>query len=171
MTQNCNEQLLDDVVRIDLVPASECQLPVPMQVSGLVEMTVPGMSQWQPQQAIAALGAARLSLSYSVEDGDDGELDTPPTLKQQEKRVAAGIVVSHDLQVPLTFGFQATREAVALVQRSGDFHAVLTTQGGDRYLLYSLPNTSAVTLDEQGLNQQATCKIALQSMSHVILLK
>lgn len=171
MTQNCNEQLLDDVVRIDLVPAAECKLPVPMQVSGLVEMTVADLDQWQPQQATAALAAALLSLSYSVDDGDDGELDTPPVLKQTEKRHAAGIIVTHDMQVPLTFGFQATREAVALVQRTGDFHAVLTTQGGERYLLYSLPNTSSVTLDEQGLNQQAVCKISLQSMSHVILLK
>ena len=158
------------MVRVDLVPASECQLPVPFQVAGLTEMTVTNLSQWAPQSAITALGAALLSLAYSVQDGDDGEIEQSPTLKQSDKRQAAGVVVTHDLQVPLTVGFQATRDAVGLLQQQ-DFHVVLTTSDGEHYLLYSLPNASSVVLDETGVNQQSTVKVSLQSMSHVILLK
>jgi hypothetical protein len=171
MIQNCNEQMLDDVVRVDIVAASECQLPIPFQVSGLTKMTVPNLSQWRPQTAIAALGSAKLSVSYAVQDGDDGELESAPALKQTEKRVAAGIVVTHDLQVPLTALFQATREAAALVQQTGDFHVILTTQESARYLLYSVPNASSLLLDEQGIGQSATLKLSLQSMSHVIRLE
>lgn len=171
MTQNCNEQLLDDVVRVDLVPASECSLPVPFQVAGLTEMTVQNLAQWAPQTAITALGAAAMSLSYSVTDGDDGEIDQAPSYKQSEKRQAAGNVVSHSLDIPITAAFQATREAVAKVQQEGDFHVVLTTSDGERYLIYTLPNASSVALDETGVNQQATVKVSGQSMSHVILLK
>ena len=33
MIQNCNEQLLDDVVRVDLVLASECKIGIPFQIA------------------------------------------------------------------------------------------------------------------------------------------
>lgn len=171
MQQNCLEQLLSDVVRVDLVPASECKLPVPFQVAGLTEMTVADLAGWEPQKPTAALGQATLSLSYSVADGDDGEIDQAPTYKQTEKRQAAGHVVTHTIDIPVTAAFTATREAVALTQRSGDFHALLTTDAGQRYLLYALPNTPVVTLEEQGIDQQSTVKVTLQSMSHAILLK
>ena len=165
MIQNCNEQLLDDVVRVDLVLASECKLVVPFQVA-MIEMdgtyTEGGVTKDR-------IGAAGLSLAYNVQDGDDGEIDSAPVLKQTDKQVAAGIVVTHDLQVPVTAGFEATRIAVEGLQ-TRHFHVVLTTQDGVRYLLYSLPNTSLLLLDEQDVNRTATVKVTLQSMSHVIRL-
>lgn len=165
MIENCKEQILDDVVRVDVVLASECDFAVPFQIS-LTEMagtkTVDG-------QTIDRVGAAGLSLAYSVQDGDDGEMDSAPTLKQTEKQQAMGIVVNHDLQVPITSGFEATRHAVKGLQ-TRHFHVVLTTQEGVRYLLYSLPNTSLLLLDEQSVNQKTTVKVTLQSMSHVIRL-
>lgn len=165
MIQNCNEQLLDDVVRVDLVLASECKIDIPFQIA-LTEMAgtrVIGGS------AVDIIGAPGLSLAYNVQDGDDGEIDSAPVLKQTDKQVAAGIVVTHDLQVPVTAGFEATRIAVEGLQMR-HFHVVLTTQDGVRYLLYSLPNTSLLLLDEQDVNRTATVKVTLQSMSHVIRL-
>lgn len=165
MIQNCNEQLLDDVVRVDLVLASECKIDIPFQIA-LTEMAgtkVVGGS------ATDIIGAPGLSLAYNVQDGDDGEIDSAPVLKQTDKQVAAGIVVTHDLQVPVTAGFEATKTAVRGLQMR-HFHVVLTTQDGVRYLLYSLPNTSLLLLDEQDVNRTATVKVTLQSMSHVIRL-
>ena len=166
MIQDCNEQILNDVVRVDLVPAELCDLAVPFQVSGLTEMSG---TKNQGGQQVSRIGAAALSLAYSVTDGDDGEIDSAPTLKQSEKRQAAGIVVSHDLQVPVTAGFEATRIAVNALNTK-DFHALLTTDDGTKYLCYALPNTSSVLLDEQGIDSQSTVKVTLQSMSHVIRL-
>jgi hypothetical protein len=80
-----------------------------------------------------------------------------------------GIVINHDLQVPVTAGFETTRTAVQGLQ-TRHFHVVLTTDDGTRYLLYSLPGSSLLLLDEQEVNQKATVKITLQSMSHVIRL-
>lgn len=169
MIQTCREQILDDVVRIDLVLASSCHFPIPFQI-GLSEMTVANLDDWTPQSTShAVIGQALLSVADNVQDGDDGEMDGAPSLKQTEKQQAAGIVVSHDLQIPVTAGFVATRTAVAGVQ-TRHFHVVLTTNNGTRYLLYSLPNTSLLLLDEQDTNQKATVKVKLQSMSHVILL-
>ena len=165
MIQNCNEQLLDDVVRVDLVLASECKIDIPFQIA-MTEMAGTRMVGGSPTDIIGAPG---LSLAYTVQDGDDGEIDSAPVLKQTDKQVAAGIVVTHDLQVPVTAGFEATKTAVRGLQLR-HFHVVLTTQDGVRYLLYSLPNTSLLLLDEQDVNRTATVKVTLQSMSHVIRL-
>lgn len=165
MIQNCNEQLLDDVVRVDVVLASLCDMEVPFQVR-TNEMastkTVGG-------QTVSRIGMPGLSIAYDVKDGDDGEIESAPVLKQSDKQVAAGIMVSHDLQVPVTAGFEATRVAVEGLQ-TRHFHVVLTTQDGTRYLLYSLPGTSLLLLDEQDVNHSTTVKMTLQSMSHVIRL-
>ena len=165
MIQNCNEQLLDDVVRVDLVLASECKIDIPFQIA-LTEMAGTKVVGGSPTDIIGAPG---LSLAYNVQDGDDGEIDSAPVLKQTDKQVASGIVVSHDLQVPVSAGFEATRIAVKGLQ-TRHFHVVLTTQDGVRYLLYSLPNTSLLLLDEQDVNRTATVKVTLQSMSHIIRL-
>jgi len=166
MEQNCLEQVLNDVVRVDLVPASACDLAVPFNVGGLTETT--GVKQVEGE-TVSRIGDALLSLAYNVQDGDDGEIESAPTLKQTDKQQAAGIIVTHDLQVPITSGFQATREAVSLLLGI-DFHIVLTTSEGTCYLCYGLPNTSSVLLEEQGIDQSTTVKATLQSMSHVIKL-
>ena len=165
MIQNCNEQLLDDVVRVDLVLASECKIGIPFQIA---KTDMPG-TRVVNGSPVDIIGAPGLSLAYHVQDGDDGEIDSAPVLKQTDKQVAAGIIVTHDLQVPVTAGFEATKTAVRGLQMR-HFHVVLTTQDGVRYLLYSLPNTSLLLLDEQDVNRTATVKVTLQSMSHVIRL-
>ena len=165
MIQNCNEQLLDDVVRVDLVLASECKIGIPFQIA---KTDMPG-TRVVNGSPVDIIGAPGLSLAYNVQDGDEGEIDSAPVLKQTDKQVAAGIVVTHDLQVPVTAGFEATKTAVRGLQMR-HFHVVLTTQDGVRYLLYSLPNTSLLLLDEQDVNRTATVKVTLQSMSHVIRL-
>jgi hypothetical protein len=96
-------------------------------------------------------------------------MESAPSLKQSEKQQAMGVVVSHDLQVPVTAGFEATRIAVEGLQ-TRHFHVILTTDDGTRYLLYSLPGSSLLLLDEQGVNATATVKVTLQSASHVIRL-
>ena len=95
MIQNCNEQLLDDVVRIDLVLAASCHFAVPFQVS-LTEMAVANLSQWTPQSTNhAVIGQALLSVAYNVQDGDDGEMDSAPSLKQSDKQVTASYAINH----------------------------------------------------------------------------
>jgi len=165
MIQNCNEQVLDDVVRVDVVLASLCDLPVPFKVK-LTEMEG---TKRVSGEVVDRIGAPGLSIAYAVKDGDDGEMDSAPSLKQTEKQQAMGVVVSHDLQVPVTAGFEATKIAVQGLQ-TRHFHVVLTTDDGTRYLLYSLPGSSLLLMDEQNVNQQATIKITLQSASHVIRL-
>lgn len=170
MIQDCLEQILDDVVRVDLVPASTCHFSVPFSVTK-ESITVAGLSNWTPQSSShAVIGKAELSVAYDVQDGDDGLMESAPKLKQPPKTTASGMMVSHDLQVPVVRGFETTAQAAKLLHRR-DFHVILTTEGGTLYLLYAMPNTSEVLLDETDVHQEATLKISLKSASHVIRLE
>jgi len=83
--------------------------------------------------------------------------------------VAAGITVEHSLEVPVVTDNRELRTAVESCQLQ-DVHVVLHTAAGDRYLLYAVPGSSSVLLDEQDVAQQFSLKVQLTSMSHVIKL-
>ena len=157
MEKSCFEQFLSDVIRVKLVPASACSFAVPFQIGGLTSIS-------------GTIGEPALQLSYSGGDADEGEYEQAPTLKQSERREPAGIIVQHELQVPVTAGFSDVRRAVAQLQHK-DFHLVLDTSDGESYVCYALPNSSQVLLDEQGTANTATVKVTLQSMSHCLLLQ
>lgn len=169
MIQNCLDQILTDVVRVDLVPASDCQLPIPFSVAGLTEMTIPNLSDWHPQTAITALGVAQMSIAYDVQDGDDALMEGAPRLTQTPKTVQSGIVITHELQVPIVAGFATTEQAASLLHRR-DFHVILTTEGDGLYMLYSLPNTCEVLMPENNIHQDSTMKVSVKSKNYAIKL-
>ena len=166
MVQNCYEQFLDDIVKVQLVLASTCDMAIPFQVSGIDVMagnkTIGGGTADR-------IGPAVVSIAYDTTDAEQGELLQAPVLKQQDKRVAAGITVEHSLEVPVVTDSPELRTAVESCQLQ-DVHVVLHTAAGDRYLLYAVPGSSSVLLDEQDVAQQFTLKVQLTSMSHVIKL-
>ena len=166
MVQNCYEQFLDDIVKVQLVLASTCDMAIPFQVSGIDVMagnkTIGGGTADR-------IGPAVVSIAYDTTEAEQGELLQAPTLKQQDKRVAAGITVEHSLEVPVVTDSRELRTAVESCQLQ-DVHVVLHTAAGDRYLLYAVPGSSSVLLDEQDVAQQFTLKVQLTSMSHVIKL-
>lgn len=167
MEQNCLEQTLNDVVRVELVLASACDFAVPFRVPGIVSMagtkTVDG-------ETVDRIGAATLALAYEPGASDHGEMDAAPSLSQSVNRKSAGIIVTHELQVPIVGGFEDVRTAVNVLNTK-NFNVVLTTVSGTRYLLYTLPNSCVVSLDETDVNQQSTVKVQVLSMSHVIRLE
>ena len=170
MIQDCLEQILDDVVRVDLVPASTCHFGVPFSVAQDV-MSVANLSDWTPQSTNhAVIGKAELSVAYDVQDGDDGLMESAPKLNQQPKTTESGLIINHDLQVPVVMGFETTQQAARLLHRR-NFHVILSTIGGTLYLLYALPNSSEVLLDTSDVRQEAALKITLESASHAIRLQ
>jgi hypothetical protein len=166
MEQNCNEQFLDDIVKVQLVLAAECDMAIPFQVSGI---TVMQGTKDVSGQAVDRIGTPVVSVAFDPTLSEQAEILSAPTLKQTEKRVPAGITVQHQLEVPILVGFQDLRAAVAQCQTK-DMITVLTSAEGVRYVLYAVPGSSSVLLDEQGINQQGTLKVQLTSMSHVIKL-
>ena len=166
MIQNCYEQLLDDIVKVQLVLAANCDMAIPFQVSGIDVMD--GFKTEGGQQ-VDRIGAAAVSIAYTTTEAEQGELLQAPVLKQQDKRVPAGIIVEHSLEVPVVTDNRELRTAVESCQLQ-DVHVVLFTAAGDRYLLYAVPGSSSVLLDEQDVAQQFKLKVQLTSMSHVIKL-
>lgn len=165
MIQNCSEQILDEVVKVEMVLAAECDLPIPFQVP----TTDMAGTKMVDGDIVDRIGTPALSIACNVGDGDEGEMDNAPTLKMTEKQQAAGIVVTHDLQVTVNDGFEEVRNAVMGLQ-TRNFHVVLHSRDGIRYLLYSLPNTSLLLYNDQNINQTATVRVTLQSMSHIVRL-
>ena len=166
MIQNCYEQLLDDIVKVQLVLANTCDMAIPFQVSGIDVMEG---TKTESGQTVDRIGPAVLSVAFAPTDAEQGELLQAPVLRQQDKRVPAGITVLHQLEVPIAAGFDEVRAAVEQYQLQ-DVHVVLTSDAGVRYVLYAIPGSSSVLMDEQGINQTTTIKVQLTSMSHAIKL-
>ncbi len=168
MVQNCKEQVLKDVVRVMLVPASVCEMAVPFMVPGITSMAG---TKTVDNTTTDRIGAAALTLalapSEAVDSTDDAEMDDSPVLKQQDSRGTSGIAVKHELSIGIRDGFDAVASAINSLSYI-DFHVVLITDDGAKYLLYSVPNGSQASFSETGIGQEGTLKIEVESCSHVI---
>ncbi len=155
MEQICLEQTLDDVVKIELVKASDCSMPIPFSVSGITEMT-------------ATIGQSALTIKYVGDSEATCEMDAAPTLTQKEKTQSAGVIITHELKATITGGFDNVRAAINSL-RGVDFNIVMTTANGEKYLSYGLPNASGVSLQgQQSSTQQAIIQVTVASVSHII---
>ena len=169
MTQNeeCRDLLMDDVVRIDIMPMTALKVSVPFGVQNITEAVVK-MSDNSALTDEGLFGGSLLSVSMTGDGRTDAILGDGTTHKVSEKRDVAGIVRTHTLQVPIDVGFLTVRERQKALQQT-DFHIILTTYDGTRYLAYALPNTCQFTIDDQmGETAQMTVKASVQSMSGFI---
>lgn len=156
---NCRESRLDDIVRIDIYPASQCSIPVPPTISiqSLVENNF-------------FSGTPALSVALSVSEETEGEMTDSPTLKVSTGRQQAGTVYKHDLQIPLKNDKTLAERAVDALQ-GHDFHCVYTHADGARDMSYALPNASTIDIDEQlSSNSSVIVKVKVASMSHPVIL-
>lgn len=178
MNQSCEEQILYDIVRVDLVPAEECDLLLPFQVAAT---ETPG-TKTVDGTVIDRIGKPVLTISLSSpepyitdssEMADEGNMfgtEKSPTLDQKESRQIGGSITTHTLSAVITDDLERLRDVVYGL-RGRDIHIVLYTEGGERYLCQSLPNTSKVVLTESKVLYAATLQVEVVSSSHVIHLR
>jgi len=152
----CTELFLSEVCHVELVPAMRCTISVPANAD--------------PQTAInnCSIGTPELTADVNDDSNYTGVLDSAPTLKTSPKTSIAGFLRQHDLSIP-TMGeyidFRRASDKLAGV----DFHVILRTVAGTEFLLYALPNTSTVSVEEQlGGDSKQTVKVSLQSKSNMI---
>ena len=172
MTQNweCEELFLNELVHVELVPMSNCDLLVPFnvgevtQTAGKKKITVSGQ-----EQIVSRIGTAVMVIDATATDAT-GRLVSPPTLKTTEKPDRAGYIRQHDLQIPTEGGYEDIRKKRG--ELAGvDFNVVLEMRSGSRFLLYALPNSSTVAVEDQFSGEgKQTVKVSLQSMSNMIRL-
>jgi len=167
MTQNCNYQELAEVVKVELVKASVCDIAVPYFVAGITEVAGTKTTGGTTTDRI---GTPDIVVAMDVADGTTAEMETPPTITQKEKTDTIGIIITHEVKIAVTAGFEALRSAINGL-RGKDFHVVFTTDDGTRYLCYATPGGSIVSLQgQQGEDEQQSLVASLQSMSHIIKL-
>lgn len=156
MMENCSEIFLSEVTHIELVKASACSLPVPFNVPEIVTMNS------------CVIGTPLMTLDVNDSASGITAQMNAPTLKTQGKTQASGYLRNHDLQIPVQYGYEEVREAKGLLA-GVDFYAVLRTVAGTEFLLYALPNTSSVSVEDQfGGEQKQTVKVSMQSLSNMI---
>ena len=165
MEQNCAEQMLYDVVRVQLIPSERCDIIVPFQIP----VTETPEEKVVNGETVSRLGTSELSIATNTQESDNGMMEDSPRLTQTTKTTMVGPIVSHTLEVPVIGGFESTATAAKRLNRK-DFHVVMTTESGARYLLYALPNSCECLMNGQGVRQNSTLTITLQSASHVIRL-
>lgn len=155
---------MQDVVRIDFMPTDAIKVGIPFNVQNITETTV----TMDDDEALTDIGLytdSLLSLNLSGDATVDAEMKEGLSHKVTEKREVAGVVRTHTLQIPIEVGFQTIRQQQPALQQN-DFHIILTTDGGERYLAYALPNTCQFSIDDQmGQQAQMNLKAVVQSMS------
>lgn len=167
----CEELFLNELVHVELVPMKVCDMAVPFNVGEVTEtagkkkITVSGQ-----EQIVSRIGTPSMVIDATVTDKTTGRLVSPPTLKTTEKPDRAGYIRQHDLQIPTEGGYEDIRKKRG--ELAGvDFNVVLEMRSGTRFLLYALPNSSTVSVEDQfGGESKQTVKVSLQSMSNMIRL-
>lgn len=172
---SCREIVFDNLVQVDVIPSSGLGIAVPPTVPMLTELSLDS-KKVKPT----------VSFAYSEEDCKqrtqepqyfvqvDGT-SAKFSLKSSSSKAQAGNIVSFDLQVT---GLMGLSDNIILAQRSEkamqtvDFSLVLHFLGGDRCLLYLLPNSSSLNVEENlsGNDTLVNVKIAGKSLSNMIRL-
>ena len=164
---NCDELFLNEVCHVELVPAANCNLAVPANADPQTEM--PG-TYTDGGVTKDRIGQAVMVIDVNDVENYAGVLDSAPSLKTSMKTQTAGYLRQHDLTIPTRGDYMKVRKAGNSLL-GVDFHVVLRTLAGTRFLLYSLPNSSTVSVEDQfGSDSKQTVKVSLQSMSNMIKL-
>ena len=156
---DCNEIFLNEVTHVELVKANACTISVPSNACPVTQL------------ANCTIGAATMVVDTIDNDSYTGVLDSAPTLKSSQKDQVAGRLRQHDLTLNVRYNYNKVRKAVDELQ-GVDFYVLLRTTDGSRYLLYALPNSSRVTVEDQfgSAEPKQTVKVSLQSLSNMVQL-
>lgn len=153
-----------EVIRIDIMPEGSLSVSVPVSVPDVAEAAVM-ISNGTALSDASLFAESLLSLNLNGDALADAEMQEDLTCKSAVRRDSAGNIRTHTLQV----GIEAGGAIVKAKERglnNNDFHLVLTTVSGIRYLVHGLPNTCAFSTDEQkGSTDRMSIKVTVQSMS------
>ena len=151
--ENCQELILEDVIRIDIYKQNKVTFSVPFNAPAVV------------QTRCTVSTDPELSINLSETDDSDVVMEPGPKLQTTEKREAAGLVRSHVIEAIVTSGFKTAQAAVDNLIYN-DIVAVATTYDGTRYAIIPFPNTSTLSMsDNRQQSHTMTVRYAAQSFS------
>lgn len=158
--ENCQELILDDIIRIDIYDKDNVAFSVPFNVPAVTEM----------QYAIPLGVAPVLSMNLSETDTSDVVMEPGPKLQVTEKREAAGLVRSIVIEATVIGGFKTVQAAVdALIYN--DIAVIATTSEGTHYAINPFPNTTTLSMADNRQDEHAMAvRYAAQSYSGMVKL-
>lgn len=158
--ENCQELILEDVIRIDIYKQSLITFSVPFNAPAVTETECTMASGVSPE----------LSINLSETAYSDVVMEPASKLQTTEKRETAGLVRSHVIEATVTSGFKTAQDAVDNLIYN-DIVAIVTTYGGTSYAINPFPNTSMLSLsDNRQQSHTMTVRYAAQSFSGLVKL-
>lgn len=168
---NCKELILDNVVRIDILPNRYLGVAVPTTVPlQSVNTSLPFSPTYSMAYSMLSYAADRdIAENYSEIDRTQAKI----SLKSSKGTAQVGILYSYDLQVTGLVGLDDhIASAIHAEQelQGEDASVILRMEDGSRKLLYFLPNTFTFAVEQASSESstQATVKIAGKSVSNLI---
>lgn len=155
--QECKELIFDDIVRVEIYLASECNITLPPTIV-LQSLSETANLLGTPLFVAAFTGSDAVMLSEA------------PSLKVKNGLQTAGNVYSHDLSVPVMVERQ---QAESLVEQllGKNFIVAYTRADGSRDLSLPLPDACSCSIDESHSTAvTTTLKAKIRSMSNLIKL-
>lgn len=171
MSEDCKELVLDNVVRIDIIPNRYLGVSVPASVPlQSVNTSLPVAPTFSMTYSMLPYMAERdIANYYSEIDRTQAKL----SLKSTKALSQAGSLYSYDLQVTGLVGLPdhiaSALHAEADLQGE-DASVILRFEDGSRKLLYFAPNTFTFAVEQASSDgsTQVTVKIAGKSVSNLI---
>ncbi len=156
--ENCQELILEDVIRIDIYKQNKVTFSVPFNAPAVIEAE--GVASGNPV----------LSIHTSETDAADVMMESAPKLQVTEKREAAGLVRSHVIEAVVATHFKTAQASVDnLIYR--DIVAIMTCYDGTRLAVIPFPNTSTLSMtDNRQESHTMTVRYAAQSFSGLVKL-
>ena len=159
--ENCQELILDEVIRIDFFKMENVIFSVPFNAPAVTEVAY-NHTPFDVSPA-ASIGLTETGTSDVV-------MEPMPKLQVTEKREAAGLVRSIVIETTIVSGFKTAQAAVdSLIYN--DIVPIIKTVGGERYAVHPFPNTTTLSMaDNRQEEHNMTVRYAAQSFSGLVKL-
>ena len=158
--QDCEELILQDVIRVDIYKSENVRMALPRTIANLAQANV------------EIVGKPVLSLAYSEDNSDGADhqsvMDSAPTFKLTESVTANGRVRTMDLQIPVINHFDEVDAASSELSLQ-DITVGLRYVNQNYRIFPSLPNTSTFAVEENSsTNRGYTIKVGGKAMSALV---
>lgn len=149
----CEDIFLEVIIKVQAYKSGNYTIPVPSNVMNISEITG------------ATFGSTPdLQFTLNGNDDDTAKMGEGSNIKDSESNTVQGKIHAIATTVNIEAGFQLVRNAIQnMIGR--DYITVVTTQLGNRYLAYHLPNTSDISIDDAADTETTQMSLKLSGSS------
>lgn len=157
----CEDIFLEVIVKVQVYKTGHYSIPVPPNVPNVSEITGATFNS-----------TPDLQFTLNGNEDDTAKMGEGSSIKDSESNTVQGKIHAIATTVNIEAGFQPVRNAIQNMTGT-DYITVVTSQFGNRYLAYHLPNTSDISIDDAMDTEitQVSVKLSGSSRNGFIQLK